>query len=76
MMAIVTRAARSLALGLIRAYQLLIAPMLPPACRFTPTCSEYARQAIIRHGLLKGLWLAAARLARCHPFAEGGVDLP
>jgi len=75
-MAMLTWAARGIALGLIRAYQLLIAPILPPACRFTPTCSEYARLAITRYGLLRGVWLAAGRLARCHPFAEGGVDLP
>ena len=58
----------------IRGYQIAISPGLPPSCRFTPTCSQYALQAITRHGALKGSWLAARRLARCHPFHPGGVD--
>jgi len=60
--------------GLIRAYQLVISPVLPPACRFTPSCSQYAIEAIRRHGALRGSWLAARRLARCHPFNPGGYD--
>lgn len=60
----------------IAGYQRLVAPVLPPACRFAPTCSEYARQAILEHGLLRGLWLATRRLARCHPFHPGGWDPP
>jgi len=59
---------------LVRGYQLLISPLLPPACRFYPSCSEYAVQAIRLHGPLRGVWLAAARLGRCHPFHTGGVD--
>ncbi|HEX9055650.1 MAG TPA: membrane protein insertion efficiency factor YidD [Gemmatimonadales bacterium] len=59
---------------LIRAYQLVISPALPPACRFTPTCSQYALEAIRRHGALRGSWLAVRRLARCHPFNPGGFD--
>lgn len=58
----------------IRGYQLVISPALPPSCRFTPSCSQYALEAITRHGALKGSWLAARRLARCHPFNPGGVD--
>ena len=55
-------------------YKKLVSPLLPPACRFTPTCSEYARDAVLRHGLSRGLVLAARRLARCHPFHTGGHD--
>lgn len=58
----------------VRGYQLLISPLLPPACRFTPSCSQYAIEALQRHGALKGSWLAARRLARCHPFRAGGHD--
>ncbi|HLF82819.1 MAG TPA: membrane protein insertion efficiency factor YidD [Blastocatellia bacterium] len=58
----------------IRAYRLLISPLLPPSCRFTPTCSEYAMQAIEKHGALRGVYLAARRLLRCHPFHSGGYD--
>jgi putative membrane protein insertion efficiency factor len=60
--------------GLIRGYQLVISPALPAACRFTPTCSQYALEAIQRHGVFKGSWLAMRRLAKCHPFHEGGTD--
>ena len=60
--------------ALIRAYQLVISPALPPACRFTPTCSQYALEAIRRHGAARGSWLAVRRLARCHPFNPGGFD--
>jgi putative membrane protein insertion efficiency factor len=58
----------------IRAYRLLISPLLPPSCRFTPTCSEYAKQAIEKYGALRGVYLAARRLLRCHPFHTGGYD--
>jgi putative membrane protein insertion efficiency factor len=58
----------------IRGYQLLVSPLLPPSCRFTPSCSQYALEAVTRHGALKGTWLAARRLARCHPFHPGGFD--
>jgi uncharacterized protein len=61
-------------LALIRLYQLLISPLLPPACRFYPSCSEYALGAIRTHGVLHGGWLAVTRVARCHPWHPGGVD--
>ena len=58
----------------IRFYQIAISPLLGPSCRFTPTCSEYARQAILKHGPLKGLYLAVRRLLRCHPWGGSGYD--
>jgi putative membrane protein insertion efficiency factor len=58
----------------IRIYQLLISPLLPPTCRFLPSCSEYAAQAIQRHGPLRGLGFALRRLARCHPWGDSGYD--
>ena len=65
---------RLLAWYLIRGYQRFISPALPPSCRFYPSCSTYALQAIGKYGLLRGSWLAAWRLMRCHPFHPGGVD--
>ncbi|HSM91309.1 MAG TPA: membrane protein insertion efficiency factor YidD [Anaeromyxobacteraceae bacterium] len=59
---------------LIRGYQRFISPGLPAACRFHPSCSSYAATAIERHGPLRGSWLAARRIARCHPFHPGGID--
>jgi putative membrane protein insertion efficiency factor len=58
----------------IRFYQWLLSPLLPPACRYVPTCSEYAHQAIELHGLARGAMFAAWRLLRCHPFSRGGYD--
>jgi hypothetical protein len=58
----------------IRGYQRFISPAYPPVCRFTPSCSQYALEAISRHGALRGGWLAFRRLLRCHPFHPGGVD--
>ena len=69
------RLSRLAAAGVV-AYQWLISPLLPPACRFAPTCSEYARLALLEHGLARGAWLALRRLARCHPFHPGGYDPP
>ena len=63
-----------LAIALIRLYQVLISPWLPPACRFWPTCSRFACAAIARYGLRRGAWLSLRRLARCHPFHPGGYD--
>jgi len=65
-----------LASGLIRGYQILLRPVLPAACRFEPSCSEYAREALVRHGLLRGGWLTLRRIGRCHPFSPGGYDPP
>jgi uncharacterized protein len=61
---------------LLVAYKRWISPLLPRACRFAPTCSEYARLAVLEHGAWRGAALAAGRVARCHPFHPGGVDLP
>ncbi|MGE0882391.1 MAG: membrane protein insertion efficiency factor YidD [Blastocatellales bacterium] len=65
---------KQLAIIMLRFYKLAISPMLPPACRFTPTCSEYATEAIAKYGFLKGSALGLKRLARCHPFSQGGYD--
>ncbi len=59
---------------LITLYQKLLSPWLPPSCRYTPTCSQYAREALLKHGLFRGLLLAVRRLSRCHPFHAGGYD--
>jgi uncharacterized protein len=63
-----------LGVTLVRAYQLLLSPFVGGACRFEPSCSAYAVESIERHGLLRGSWLAARRLSRCHPFAAPGFD--
>jgi uncharacterized protein len=60
--------------GLIRAYQLLVSPLLPPSCRYLPSCSDYAVEAIASHGALYGAWLALRRLTRCHPWGGSGYD--
>ncbi|MDD2605011.1 MAG: membrane protein insertion efficiency factor YidD [Desulfobacteraceae bacterium] len=65
---------RWLAKMLIRAYQYLISPVLPPSCRFTPTCSQYAYEAISRYGVMRGGLMAIKRILRCHPFHPGGYD--
>jgi len=71
-------ALRSLLVGLlviaIRGYQLALSPFLGSACRFAPSCSEYAIEAVRRHGPLQGSWLGVRRIARCHPFHSGGLD--
>jgi len=65
---------KALALGAIRAYQLILSPLLPPSCRYTPTCSEYTRQAIERYGFRRGTYLGVRRILRCTPFHAGGYD--
>jgi len=62
------------AVVLLRSYQRRVSPLLPPTCRFYPTCSEYALQSIARHGFLRGAWLALRRLCKCHPLHPGGYD--
>jgi putative membrane protein insertion efficiency factor len=65
---------RTALIGAVRAYQRFLSPALPPACRFTPSCSAYAVTALERYGALEGSWLALRRLARCHPWNPGGYD--
>ena len=64
----------NVALLVIRAYQVLISPLFPSSCRFAPTCSQYAAEALSRHGVWRGLGLTIRRLARCHPWHSGGWD--
>ncbi|NOY08245.1 MAG: membrane protein insertion efficiency factor YidD [Spirochaetes bacterium] len=59
---------------IITLYQKLISPLFPPACRFYPTCSNYSKQALKKHGFFKGLYLSVKRVSRCHPFNPGGYD--
>ena len=63
-----------LVLDLLGVYKAAVSPFLPPACRFEPTCSEYARQAVEKYGALKGTWMGIKRLLRCQPFCKGGHD--
>jgi len=63
-----------IAVLLIRGYQMVISPVMPPACRYLPTCSQYAIEAIERYGCIGGLWMAVKRIGRCHPFHVGGFD--
>ncbi|RPJ07479.1 MAG: membrane protein insertion efficiency factor YidD [Spirochaetaceae bacterium] len=59
---------------LIRLYQKAISPLFPPACRFIPTCSEYAKESLLKHGFFKGSWYSILRILKCHPFHPGGYD--
>ena len=63
-----------LVLDILGVYKAMVSPFLPPACRFEPTCSEYAREAVERYGTLKGTWLGLKRILRCQPFCKGGHD--
>ena len=65
---------KSLALGLLRGYKRWISPAFPPSCRYVPTCSEYAMEAVERYGMWRGGAMAVWRLMRCHPLAKGGLD--
>ena len=65
---------QSLALAALRCYKILISPLFAGSCRFVPSCSDYARDAILEHGLTKGTWLAVRRLSRCHPLGSSGLD--
>ena len=67
-------AVRALLLGLIRLYQLTLSPWLGVQCRYQPTCSKYAAEALEQHGVRRGAWLAAKRLGRCHPWGRSGYD--
>jgi putative membrane protein insertion efficiency factor len=59
---------------LVRAYQRLVSPLFPASCRYVPSCSEYAAQALAQHGLARGAWLSLRRLLRCNPWSDGGED--
>lgn len=73
-MMVVSRAMRALLRGLIRIYQLCLSPILPGSCRYAPSCSHYAAEAIQHHGALRGCWLALKRICRCQPWGGAGYD--
>ena len=65
---------KNVVLALLRCYKYLVSPMMLPACRYVPTCSEYAIEAVENYGALRGSWMALRRVLRCHPFVKGGYD--
>jgi len=65
---------QAILIGVLRVYKLVISPLLPSACRYYPTCSEYMQAAVAKYGAVKGAWMGVKRLSRCHPFHEGGYD--
>jgi uncharacterized protein len=65
---------RTILVLMVRGYQVALSPLLPSSCRYYPSCSAYAIEALQRHGALRGTWLAVRRIARCHPFRPGGYD--
>ena len=65
---------RTILITILRAYKFLVSPLLGPRCRFYPSCSEYAMQALEAHGVVRGMWLASRRVLRCHPGHPGGID--
>ncbi|MFH0975048.1 MAG: membrane protein insertion efficiency factor YidD [Spirochaetota bacterium] len=76
MLKIINYSATLLLIGTIKIYKIFLSPYLPSSCRFYPSCSSYAILALKKHGLLKGLFLSFKRIMRCHPFCDGGYDLP
>ena len=76
MLAKLTAVLTALLVFLVRGYQLLLRPILPPACRFHPSCSEYFILAVRKHGPLRGAWKGLCRIGRCHPWNAGGIDYP
>jgi uncharacterized protein len=70
----IQRLPQTMLMALVQGYRLLLSPWLGSACRFTPTCSAYALRALLRHGAMGGSYLTAARLVRCHPWCQGGID--
>ncbi|HVO38648.1 MAG TPA: membrane protein insertion efficiency factor YidD [Spirochaetia bacterium] len=68
------RIARAIASVLITGYQYLLSPFFPPSCRYVPSCSQYTKEAIMKYGVLKGSYMGARRILRCHPFHSGGYD--
>ncbi|WP_258807788.1 membrane protein insertion efficiency factor YidD [Pseudidiomarina sp. CB1] len=73
-MANIKQAVRAVPIGCIRFYQWFISPLIGPRCRFQPTCSQYAIEAIQKHGMMRGFWLASKRISKCHPGHPGGFD--
>jgi len=65
---------QTILIGALKGYKLLISPLLPSACRYRPTCSEYMMEDIEKRGVARGIWMGTRRLLRCHPFHEGGFD--
>jgi putative membrane protein insertion efficiency factor len=65
---------RKLIVAILRFYKLALSPMLPSACRYYPSCSDYMRQAVEKYGPARGMWMGIKRIARCHPFHQGGLD--
>ena len=70
----VSIALRKVPVGIIKLYQTLLSPMLGPTCRFHPSCSHYAVDAITEHGMIRGCWISIKRILKCHPFNDGGYD--
>lgn len=74
-MATIKQISKKIAIGILQGYQYIISPILGPRCRFYPSCSHYAIEAINEHGVFNGFWLTLKRIVKCHPFHKGGVDL-